>query len=380
MSGAATEGTLREWRYGQPQAERLTAALLHLEGFEDIDPQHPLGGPDGLKDVLCRKEGILWVAAAYFPSTAVSHSDVRSKFNHDISGVTKNTAQGFAFFVSQHLTVGDRQALMALSPAARTEIYHLERITSLLNAPKGCGIRLEYLRIPMTESEQWAFWSTMNADIVRRLADNEVRRDTQLQEIGNKLNLILARTLAIETDLRVLPSSVAAPPRVVERMEMPTSSLSMAMLCWLHRIVTEDFGVSEAVRGRFRAVQVWIGGPGSTPADASYVPPPPEQIASRVTDFLAWWHKRHAELREAGKLDIAMGLADFHHRFLQIHPFLDANGRVARLLLDQAARELLNQGIGRELSANPGEYYVALRQADEGELEPLFQRVLASLG
>lgn len=58
------------------------------------------------------------------------------------------------------------------------EIYHLERIRSLLDSPKGCGIRLEYLRIPMTEPEQWAFWSAMNYDVVRKLAENE-REETR---------------------------------------------------------------------------------------------------------------------------------------------------------------------------------------------------------
>jgi hypothetical protein len=60
---SAAEAMIRDWRFGNVQAERMCAALLHLEGYEDIDPQHPLGGPDGLKDVLCKKAGRTWVAA-----------------------------------------------------------------------------------------------------------------------------------------------------------------------------------------------------------------------------------------------------------------------------------------------------------------------------
>lgn len=214
MSGAATEGALREWRYGQTQAERMVAGLLHLEGYEGVDPQHPLGGPDGLKDVLCRKDGALWIGAAYFPTTLTSFAAI---------------------------------------------------------------------------------------------------------------------------------------------------------------------GLPESVRGRFRAVQVWLGPAGSKQSDASHIPPPPEQIELLVSDFLTWWHLRHRELRAAEKADIANGLSEFHHRFLSIHPFLDANGRVGRLLLDQASRELLNQGIGSEFTADPKEYYAALRTADDGDLGPLRQRILASL-
>jgi hypothetical protein len=51
MAAPATEASVRDWRYGNTQAERLCAAMLYLESFQDVDPQHPLGGPDGLKDV-----------------------------------------------------------------------------------------------------------------------------------------------------------------------------------------------------------------------------------------------------------------------------------------------------------------------------------------
>ncbi|MDQ6698744.1 MAG: Fic family protein [Acidobacteriota bacterium] len=54
-------------------------------------------------------------------------------------------------------------------------------------------------------------------------------------------------------------------------------------------------------------------------------------------------------------------LAVFHHRFLKIHPFLDGNGRVARVLSDQAADELSGTRIGPEFSADPESYYGALK-------------------
>ena len=291
---------------------------------------------------------MFWIAAAYFPPTSPTFPDIQSKFDSDAAGVANNSASGFAFFVNQHLTIGERQKLISRSPALRTEIYHLERISSLLNAPKGCGLRLEYLRIPMTEAEQWAFWSTMNADIIRRLTENEKRQATQIEKIDQKLDVILKRTSAMEFDLQTHPSSILHRKPLFEHLEMPTSSLSITMICWLHRIVTEDSDLPEAVRGRFRAVQVWIGSAGSSPEDASYVPIPPVQILPQTTEFLEWWHNEHVRLRNVDKNIVGMGLAQFHYRFFQIHPFLDGNGRVARLLLDQAARELLNQGVGKE--------------------------------
>jgi Fic family protein len=71
---------------------------------------------------------------------------------------------------------------------------------------------------------------------------------------------------------------------------------------------------------------------------------------------------------------------ELHHRFRSIHPFLDANGRAARRLIDQAARELLNLGITEELTANQAKYFDVLMQADRGDLAPLTRTMLASLG
>ena len=85
MSSASPEGTLRDWRYRNTQAERLCAALLHLESFEDVDPQHPLGGPDGLKDVRCNRNAKVWIAAAYFPPTPASFKNIQTKFEQDFA-------------------------------------------------------------------------------------------------------------------------------------------------------------------------------------------------------------------------------------------------------------------------------------------------------
>ena len=374
-----TESALRDWRYGQTQAERLVAALLHLEGFEAVDPQHPLGGQDGLKDVLCRKDKLLWVAAAYFPATRPTLNSIKKKFKDDFVGVTSNVAHGFVFFVNQTLTVGEREQLRSLAGETPAEVYHLERIRSLLDAPKGCGVRLEYLRIPMTEPEQWAFWSSMNQDIVRKLVDHEARRETQMRSLDEKLNLILERTNAIDFALTERPSHLQGAVLAPESIEMPTTSLSLTTLCWLHRVITEDDALPEAVRGRLRSVGVWIGAAGSSVDTATYVPPAPEELVSLTNSWIEWWKGQHKNLQSASRNIIIAALAEFHHRFLCIHPFLDANGRLARILLDQAARELLNQGVDPEFTDDAVSYYAALSSADKGDLGGIISRIAAAL-
>ena len=345
----------------------MVADLLHVDGFEDVDPQHPLGGPDGLKDVLCRKDVLRWVAAAYFPPTTPTFTAVSKKFTDDFAGVAVNDADAFAFFTNQPLTVAERKQLSDVASPKRAEIYHLERLRSLLDSPKGCGIRLQYLRIPMTEAEQWAFWSTFNQDLVRKLAAHEARREAQQTSMAEKLDHILRRTEAIEVALRQEPSHRAV--RVaIDDIELPTSTLSVSALCWVHRIVTEGSNLPEAVRGRVRSVKVWITSAGGTP---QYTPPPPEEIPSLMREFVEWWRQRHRQCRHDGRRAKVIALADLHHRLLRIHPFLDGNGRVARTLVDQAARELLNQSVGPEFIRDTAGYYAALAEADAGRLEPL---------
>jgi hypothetical protein len=57
---------LREWTTGQA-SEHLAAHILAREGFESLDPSHPLGGPDGGKDAVCKRAGEKWIMACYFP-------------------------------------------------------------------------------------------------------------------------------------------------------------------------------------------------------------------------------------------------------------------------------------------------------------------------
>ena len=310
-----------------------------------------------------RLDGMTWIAAAYFPTTEPTLTEIRAKFLRDFAGVAANNADGFAFFTNQHLTLSQRDQLISLAGETSIEIYHVERIRGLLDSPKGCGIRLEYLRIAMTEEEQIAFWSAMNYDVTRKLLQNEQR----LAGMDAKLDQIV-RTMTMVLDLRGQPSSTVVGTSGVDSIEAPTTEVSVGTVCWIHRIVTENDNLPEAVRGRLRSVDVWIGSKDSTPSTATLRPCPPNEVPIRLQELVEWWHAKHSEV-----------LAEFHWRFLCIHPFLDANSRVARILLDQAARELLNMRVGQELVSDSKTYMAALAAAGAGELLPLRRLVLAAL-
>ncbi len=157
--GRETWHRLREWDKGQQESERLAARLLPFDGYEAIDPSHPLGGPDGGKDICCKKDGKDFVVAVYFPRGQKDFRDIGQKFEDDLNKIKSQDVQGFVFFTNQELSLGDRAELEDKSPPLFPDIYHLERIASSLDAPRGYGLRLEFLSIEMTKEEQVSFFN-----------------------------------------------------------------------------------------------------------------------------------------------------------------------------------------------------------------------------
>jgi len=78
--------------------------------------------------------------------------------------------------------------------------------------------------------------------------------------------------------------------------------------------------------GEFRRSQNWIGPPGCTLADAAFVPPPVAEMTQALSDFEKYLH-------EPPVLPPLVRLALIHYQFEAIHPFLDGNGRIGRLLI-----------------------------------------------
>lgn len=165
--GRETFSRLLNWDRGQAPSERLAAVLLSNEGFKGLDPSHPLGGKDGLKDMTFSFEGKRWIGAVYFPRGQQSFTAIQDKFIHDLEGVAANNAEGLAFVTNQELRLSERKILSELNPKIDVQIYHLERIASLLNTPPFYGIRMEFLDIEMTKEEQLSFFADNNQRLSR---------------------------------------------------------------------------------------------------------------------------------------------------------------------------------------------------------------------
>lgn len=274
-----TETALKAWRFGGTQSERLCATLLHSEGFKRVDPQCPLGGPDGIKDVLFELNGWRYIAACYFPTTEKDFKEVQGKFEDDFKGVALNSARGIAFFTNQHLTPGERKTLenIAKSGSAAARIYHVEAIRAILDSPRGYGMRLEYLRIPMKPEEQASFLSQFGSDISAAMdkhsgvLDSISKKVSEMHAIiveasehpSEPMPLRLAATMATRAMVSELLDA-SDKTDIQAKNTFITEHLDRELLKYLHRSMLDDNTHNDQA-GLLRSVGVWIGTPGSTP-------------------------------------------------------------------------------------------------------------------
>jgi hypothetical protein len=120
--------------------------VLLDQGFTDLDPSHPLGGPDGKADALAHHNGKQSVMAVYFPLGQQAFTETKKKFVDDSKGVKQNGADAFTFVTNQELTRSERKAL-ANTVAFPVKIFHLERVVAVLDQPRMQSVREQYLGI-----------------------------------------------------------------------------------------------------------------------------------------------------------------------------------------------------------------------------------------
>ena len=117
----------------------------------------------------------------------------------------------------------------------------------------------------------------------------------------------------------------------IKATEFATNRLRDLPLC--NRLLKETHAVlMKGVRGHeknpgeFRSTQNWIGGHGSSLQNAKYIPPAPDDMIIAMSDLEKY-------INSDDKQDIMIRAALIHYQFETIHPFLDGNGRIGRLLI-----------------------------------------------
>ena len=127
-----------------------------------------------------------------------------------------------------------------------------------------------------------------------------------------------------ENDVREVHNYVSALEYGLERLN--SIPVSLRLIKEMHARLMEGVRGEIWTPGEFRRSQNWIGSPGSTLETAEFVPPPVSEMLDALNDLENFIHA-------PSNLPPLVRLGMIHYQFEAIHPFLDGNGRIGRLLL-----------------------------------------------
>jgi cell filamentation protein, protein adenylyltransferase len=126
-------------------------------------------------------------------------------------------------------------------------------------------------------------------------------------------------------DVEEVTNYIAAINHGLYRINEENFPISVRLFKEMHTLLMQGVRGQEKSPGEFRKSQNWIGG--TRPGNAIYVPPPPELVLELMSDLERFIHEN------TDKLPLLVRVAMIHVQFESIHPFLDGNGRLGRLLI-----------------------------------------------
>lgn len=249
----------------------------------------------------------------------------------------------------------DEDLQLLLSNADRA-IGHLDALADLLPNPD--------LFIQMYVRKE-ALWSSRIEGVTQASLSDFIQEETR------------SRSRIVPAEIAEVLNYVKAMNHGLERLK--TLPLSNRLIREIHGVLLQGVRGSQWQPGEFRHSQNWIGaGGGANLASAVFVPPPPAEMEQSLNDLELYLHRGSQEpiLVKAGLI---------HYQFETIHPFLDGNGRMGRLLVafylyqqKVLTRPLLY--LSAYIDANKEEYYARLQTVrDEGNLESWLEYFLTAV-
>lgn len=144
--------------------------------------------------------------------------------------------------------------------------------------------------------------------------------------------------------------------------ELERRPLSNRLLNQTHATLMADVRGEHKMPGEFRSSQNWIGG--ASLQDAVFIPPHEDEVADLMGDLEKFWHNENIDVPHLVRIAIS------HYQFATIHPYLDGNGRVGRLLItlylvDKGLLSKPSLYLSDHLEKNKVAYYDALSPTRE---------------
>ena len=228
-------------------------------------------------------------------------------FKNSPAGKIIDTQKGYSAFVPNPLPpkVNYDETIVQLLSEANRNLGNLNGIGTQL--PNPALLIIPYVRKEAVLSSRIEGTQTSLSDLFYFEA---ARKEQQKKEAGR-------------TDILEVYNYVKAIDYGIKRLE--SLPVSLRLIKEIHAILMKGVRGQHLTPGEFRRSQNWIGPGGCTLNDAAYVPPPVEEMKEALGDLEKFIHNKDA-------LDGLVQCAVIHYQFESIHPFLDGNGRIGRLL------------------------------------------------
>jgi Fic family protein len=205
------------------------------------------------------------------------------------------------------------------------------------------------------------------AGVASVLYRSESSASSLIEGVGPGPRRILAAEIAGEAEIndelaRRVVSNLAA-LRDAIKTSIPASPVDI--LRW-HMLLMEGHpGMAPEMIGAYRTEQNWIGGDASGPRGAEFIPPRPQEVVGLIEDLVAFCAR--TDITPVAHAAVA------HARFEVIHPFIDGNGRVGRMLFQQLLQRRLKLStpvpVSVPWSQDTDRYIEGLRSFQEGDID-----------
>ena len=231
----------------------------------------------------------------------------KEAFKNSPAGKIIDTQKGYSAFVPNPLPpkVSYDDSLVQLLSEANRNMGNLNGIGTQL--PNPALLIIPYVRKEAVLSSRIEGTQTSLSELFYFEA---ARKAEQKKEAGR-------------TDVLEVFNYVKAIDYSIKRLE--SLPISLRLIKEIHAILMKGVRGQLLTPGEFRRSQNWIGPAGCTFNDATFVPPPVEEMKEALGDLEKFIHNRDA-------IDGLIQCAAVHYQFEAIHPFLDGNGRIGRLL------------------------------------------------